>query len=106
MRTPDHFYRDKIAIYPNPTLDKFGKKTDNEPRIYMARFVERNFVIKDSKGKEVNCDGLVHVNSALDISIDDTLEYNDQTYDVVGNKKAKHGSGVVVFQKLSVKLRK
>ena len=93
-----HLFRQAIKIYPNPSTDKFGKKSYSAYTEVKGRFVEGQTVYTNRKGEQHVADGKLWLpKSVTELYVQSRVDIDDKEYRVVTLEKQVDGMGKLKF---------
>lgn len=99
-----HLLRQKISLYPNATVDEYGKKTWATASTYRARFTETSTNYINRQGEQQVADAICYLPDCVtEIGLDTRIDYDNKEYRVVELTKQPDGLGNILFYKVLLK---
>jgi hypothetical protein len=99
-----HLMRDTILVYPTPNKDAYGRDSFSAYTTYRGRFVYKVTTVIDSKGEEVQADGICYLPTEVsELDIGDKISYVNINYRVISIEKPKDSTCREIYIKVTVK---
>lgn len=90
----NHLYNDLLLVYPEATIDEYGRQTYGTPTVVKARIVEKTEELEDPKGETIVSNAIAHLPADTEVTIGGKIKHETTYYTVQLINKPKDHSAV------------